>query len=374
MAKKKNDTKKTEEKEVKTNKLVKEKNKVKERKDNNKAKTKRNSDEAIFKFFAFFDKYRLAIYGLVGGILITSLVTVLIWPERIAKLEDGTEPVAEIEGMVVTADDLYEDMKVIYSISALLDKIDNKILTEKYPENDEMIDEVQSEAENYYSVNDQYYGYTKEEFLANYGFASEASFLEYLKLQYRRDKYSKDYAKSLVTDNEINDYYEKEVFGDINTKHMLVKVDSSATTEEKTEAENLAKEIISKLDEGKSFDEVKEEYADRITYEELGYKAYNASLESAYMDEMKALSNGSYSKTPVKTSYGYHVVYRIDQKEKPALEDVKKEILDTLGDKKLTDDKNLYGNSLDKMRKDAGLKFSDTSLEKKYEVYMDQYK
>ena len=92
---------------------------------------------------------------------------------------------------------------------------------------------------------------------------------------------------------------------------------------------NLAKEIISKLNEGKSFDEVKEEYKDKITYEELGYKSYNASLESAYMNEMESLSNESYSKTPVKTSYGYHIVYRIDQKEKPSLEDVKEEVTET---------------------------------------------
>ena len=31
--------------------------------------------------------------------------------------------------------------------------------------------------------------------------------------------------------------------------------------------------------------------ADKITYEELGYKAYNASLESAYMEAMQKLEN-----------------------------------------------------------------------------------
>ena len=127
---------------------------------------------------------------------------------------------------------------------------------------------------------EQYYGTTKEQFLANNGFGSEAAFLEYLKLQYRRNEYSNDYVKSLVTDKEVEEYYNDEVYGDINTKHMLVKVDNSATDEDKTKAENLAKEIISKLDEGKTFDELKEEYKDKITYEELGYKSYNASLES----------------------------------------------------------------------------------------------
>lgn len=342
---------------------------------NSKAKKeKKNNDEMIFKFFEFIDKYRLAIYGAVAGILVTVFIVIIIWPDRIAKLEDGTEPVAEIDGLIVTADDLYEDMKAVYSVSYLLDKIDNAILEEKYPETDEMKDDIQSEAENYYNVYEQYYGVTKEEFLANSGFASEKEFLEYLKLQYRRNQYSDDYIKSLITDKEIEEYYNDEVYGDINTKHILVKVSSSATDEEKAEAENLAKEIISKLDDGKTFDEVKEEYKDSITYEELGYKAYNASLESAYMKEMESLSNGSYSKTPVKTSYGYHIVYRIDQKEKPSLEDVKEEILETIANKKSSEDTNLSYIALDKMRTEAGIKFYDTVLEEKYDKYISKYK
>ena len=320
------------------------------------------------------DKYRLAIYGVIGGVLATVLVVIIIWPDRIAKLKDGTEPVAEIDGMILTADELYEDMKEIYSISALLDKIDNKILEEKYPETEEMNDELQSEAENYYNVYNQYQGISKEEFLSNNGFSSEKAFIEYLRLQYRRSKYAEDYVKSLVTESEINKFYEDEVYGDINTKHILVKVDSSATDEELKKAEDLAKEIISKLDEGKTFDEVKEEYKDQITYEELGYKSYNANLESAYMEEMQKLEDNSYSKTPVKTSYGYHVVYRIDQKEKPVLDDIKDEVIESIASKKSSEDTNLSYVALDKMREDAGLKFSDTVLEKKYETYMSKYK
>ena len=347
--------------------------KVKEEKSVKVKKTK-NNDELVFKFFEFFDKYRLAIYGVVAGVLVTLFVVIIVWPDRIAKLENGKEPVAEIEGLVVTADDLYEDMKKIYSISSLLDKIDNKILEEKYPETDEMLDEIKAEAENYYNIYEQYYGTTKEQFLANNGFGSEAAFLEYLKLQYRRNEYSNDYVKSLVTDKEVEKYYNDEVYGDINTKHILVKVDSDATSEEKTEAENLAKEIISKLDEGKTFDEVKEEYKDKITYEELGYKSYNASLESAYIEEMESLSNESYSKKPVKTSYGYHVVYRINQKTKPELEEVKDEIIESLAESKSSEDTNLHYIALDKMRTEAGIKFHDTVLEDKYNTYMSQYK
>ena len=372
----KNNKKEKKEVVVKEEKVVKEVPKKESKKESKKDTKKVNkvNDDKVFKMLEFFDKYRLAIYGAVGGILITVLVVVIIWPDRIATLKDGTQPVAEIDGYTVTANDLYEDMKDVYSISSLLDKIDNKILEEKYPETDEMNDELKQQAESYYSAYKQYYKMDKETFLSNNGFGSEKAFLEYLRLQYRRNKYAEDYIKTLISDKEVEKYYEDKVYGDINTKHILVKVDSSASDEDKKKAEDLAKEIISKLNNGKSFDDVKEEYKDQITYEELGYKSYNANLESAYMEAMQKLENNSYSKEPVKTSYGYHVIYRIDQKEKPALEDVKEEIIDSLVSEKKSEDKNISYVALDKMREESGLKFSDTVLEKKYNTYMSQYK
>ena len=381
MEEKKNKKNKGAKKEIKetknqskNTKSKKEKNiKKEEVKETPKKKVNKDTDK-VFKFYEFFDKYHLAIYGALGGILVTVLVVVLIWPDRIATLKDGTQPVATIDGMTLTADELYEDMKEIYSVSSFLDKIDTKILTDKYPDTDEMDDEVKTEAENYYKSYEQYYKMSKEDFLKQNGFNTEKKFLEYLKLNNRRTKYVKEHTQSEVTDKEINKYYEDEVYGDINTKHILVKVDSSASDDDKKEAENLAKEIISKLDEGKTFDEVKEEYKDKITYEELGYKSYNANLESAYMEAMQKLENNSYSKEPVKTSYGYHIIYRIDQKEKPELTEVKEEILDSLVQEKESENKNIFYTALDKMRSDAGLKFYDTVLEKKYNTYVDQNK
>lgn len=351
----------------------KEKKVVKEVKKEEKKNTNKKEYDKLFKFYDFIDKYRLAIYGVIGGVLATVLVVILIWPDRIAKLENGLEPVASIDGLTVTAEDLYEDMKEIYSVSNLLDIIDNKILEEKYPETDEMNTELNDQAEKYYNMYNQYYGYSKEEFLTKNGFGSERAFIEYLRLQYRRTQYTDDYIKEQITDKEIEKYYEDKVYGDINTKHILVKVSSSATDEEKKEAENLAKEIITKLNEGKSFDEVKDEYKDKITYEELGYKAYNASLESAYMEAMQKLENNSYTKEPVQTSYGYHVIYRIDQKEKPALKDVKEEIITSLVSEHKSEDTSVQYKALEKMREDAKLKFTDTVLEKKYKTYKSQY-
>ena len=374
MAKKEETKKNTKKKEVKKvepkkeNKVKTEKTKEEVKKEESKkvkvekVKSKKSADDKYMEVVNFLDKYKLLIFGALGGILVTTLVAVIIWPDRIATLKDGTQPVVKIDGLTMTADDLYTDMKEIYSISSLLDKIDNKILEKKYPDSDEMKNKIEEQADQYYKMYEQYYKMDKETFLSNNGFASEKKFLEYLKLNYRRTTYAKEYVKTLITDKEVDKYYEDKVYGDINTKHMLVKVDSSASDEDKKAAENKAKEIIKKLDEGKSFDEVKEEYKDEVTYEELGYKSYDAALEEAYLKEMIKLGKDEYSKEPVKTSYGYHIVYKIDQKEKPKLEDVKDKIIDSLVETKMSEDAKLNYVALDKMRKEANINFSDKDL------------
>ena len=127
------------------------------------------------------------------------------------------------------------------------------------------------------------------------------------------------------------------------------------------------------MNKGTSWEDVVKEYKDKIVSEELGYNAFNASLESAYLKECKDLAVGTYSKTPVLTSYGYHIVYKIAQKDKPKLEDVKDDVKEVLANKKKEADTNLYYKALIKMREDAGLEFSDTKLADEYKKYMNQY-
>ena len=123
----------------------------------------------------------------------------------------------------------YKDMKDVYSISSLLDKIDNKILEEKYPETDEMNDELKQQAESYYSAYKQYYKMDKETFLSNNGFGSEKAFLEYLRLRYRRNTYAKDYIKTLISDKEVEKYYnENSMFALKNKSFHLAELGNDA--------------------------------------------------------------------------------------------------------------------------------------------------
>ena len=336
-----------------------------------KVKSKRNN-EKLTNFLKKVDDNRWPIILFVVGFLLATLIfRCIFWPDRIATLKDGTQPVASIKGKTITADDLYKEMKSHYNIDVFLKVIDDTILTKKYPSNSEMETEVKNTADYYYSVYEKNYGYTKETFLSQYGFSNEKEFLESLRLDYRKNKYYDEYVLSLVTDKEVEKYYEDEVFGDVDSKHILVSTGEDGLSDE--EAKKLANEIIDKLNKGTSWDDVVKEYKDKIVHEELGYKPYNASLESAYLKECKDLKVGTYSKTPVLTSYGYHIVFKIAQKDKPKLDEVKDDVKDIIADKKKEADNNLYYKALIKMREDASLKFDDTKFEDEYKKHVNQY-
>ncbi len=348
---------------------MKKENNEKQKKDMSKILKKNSTSktEKMKKGLLKVDENRNIIYSFLGGALLVALITVIIWPDRIATLEDGTQPVVTIEGKTFTADFLYEQMKDKFSISLLLDSIDNEILSKKYEENDEMKEEVQQTADEYISYYTQY-GYTEETFLEQNGFASKEEFIDYLKIDYRRKLYYEDYLKSQVTDKDIEKYYNDEVFGDINTQHMLVEVNEDMSDED---AKAKAEEIIKKLNDGATWEEVKEEYKDDVTFEDLKYVAFNANYESEFIDALVKLKENSYTKEPVKTTYGYHIIYRLDQKEKASLEDLKDSIIEQLTDKMDEEDPNLYNKTMIKMREDAKIDFKDTVMKEKYEIYCD---
>ena len=283
-------------------------------------KKERNNDKLISAVKTVDDNRKAILFGIVGFLIATLLFRCILWPDRIATLKDGTQPIATLKGKNITADDLYSKLRgnTSNSFNTLLDQIDDILLTEIYPENEEMMDEVEEMAEYYYSAYEQYYGYTQEMTWSVFGASNEKEFLDSLKLTYRRNEYFEGYVEDLIDDKEIDKYYENDVFGDVDSKHILVKVDTQSEDGlSDEEAKKMAKEIIKKLNDGKKWEEVTEEYKDKIITEELGYMAFNASLEASYLEECKNLEVGKYSKSPVLTSYGYHIVYKIDQKEKP---------------------------------------------------------
>ena len=362
--KKKKEENTSKEKIKKIEKLAKEK----------KVKTKSNNKK-FEETLLLFEKYSTQIYSFIGGILLTTLIAFIIWPDRIAALKNGEEPVVKVGKENYTADELYEMMKDYYSVSILLDDIDDDLLTKLYPEDEEMTNAVNEDAEYYLNMYEQYYGYTEEQFLESNGFSSYNAFLDYLRLDYRRNKYLDEYVEKNLTDKEIEDYYNDNVYGDINTQHVLVEISSSEDDGKLSDedAKKLAEEIITKLNDGTSWETIQEDYKDKITYEDLGYQAWDASLEESFLTALKEMEDNTYSEEPVKTSYGYHVIYRLDQKEAPTLKEMKETIINKLVTNKKSEDANLLYKALIALREENKIDFKDTVMKDKYETYTKQY-
>lgn len=335
----------------------------------------KQTKEKILKGVKKIDENRRLIYGLVIGLIIGLFIMVITEDEEIAKLKDGTEPVITFNNQTITADNLYTEMKDYYSVSILMNNIDNMLFKDKYLDEGTVKEEVDNTIKQY----KEYYGDNFSSLLSQNGFTSEKQFREVLLLDYRRNQAINDYMKDHVTEDEINEYYKSSVYGDVDSKHILVKPDTKDDMTEdeiktkKEEALKIAKEIISKLNSGKTFDEVKKEYKDSITYEELGYRAYNDSLEQNYLDEMHKLKVNAYSKTPIETSYGYHIIYKIAEKDKPELKTVKDDVIDAIVKEKQNNNKNYYYEMLFTIRENAKLTFVDSELATKYEEYKKSY-
>ena len=356
----------------KEEKIVVEKTTKKEKKANEKLAKERKKEASKKKFvenLKDYDKTTYVVMAFILGIVLTTIVARLMWPDRIAKLKDGTEPVATIDGTIISADDLYEEMKTTYSITQFLNNIDENILTDLYKEDDEMNEKVKSQADYYLNIYKNNYGYTEEQFLESNGFSSYDDFTDYLKLSYRRDKYTEDYIKKNISDKDIEKYYNDNVYGSINCQHILVATSDDVTEDD---AKKKAEEIIKKINDGTSWEDIKKEYKDSTTFEDLGYQEWNASLEESFLTALKELKDNSFSKEPVKTSYGYHVIYRLDQKEKPSLKDSKESIIEELVENKKKEDQKISTKALIALREEKGLSFSDTEMNNKYKKYIKE--
>lgn len=313
-----------------------------------------------------------------------ALLLVVTGCGKVPKLENGQDAVITLNGNNISVDTLYSEMKDKYALSVLLDLMDTEILNQKY----EDTDEIKTEIENEVSLMVKQYGNGSESTLLQqtysaWGIDNMDDLKDYLKLQYKRNKAVEDYAKSIVTDKEINKSYENDIFGDISAKHILIspEVTSSMTDAEKTAAEEAAlkeaNEIISKLKNGEDFSELAKEYSDDESTASNGGTLSDFAHGSMVEEFEKAAKNlevGKYTTTPVKTTYGYHIIYKVSQKDKPELDKVKDDIIEELANDKLNDDATLQITALEKLREDYKVEIQDDTLKNQYEKYLKNTK
>lgn len=316
----------------------------------------------------------LAVLGLTSGC------------GKVSTLPNGNDALVSFSNtnLGISAGDLYSEVKGT-ALSKLIDMIDTKILLDKYPDKS-------SDADKY--VNEQYdliktnfkddkgkfdEEALKEQIYAYYGITDIDKFKDIIRLNYYRTEAVNDYAKKSVTDKQIQKYYDENVYGDISCKHILITpaVTDNMSDEDKTKADKdalqKAKDIIKKLKNGESFDDLAKEYSDDTSNKDkggdLGYFNTGDMLEE-FEKAAFALKKGKYTTTPVKTKYGYHIILKTDEKEKPSLEDKKEEIIKTLASEAKSKDTALSINALVELRKEYGMNIEDDEMSKLYSTYI----
>ncbi len=301
--------------------------------------------------------------------------------KEIPTLSDGSQAVVSFNENAesISANELYEKMKENYSLSAILTLMDTEILENKYP-ND--LEDAREQAES--TIDSLINTYGEDQVIAMYGSIDSGE--ETLYLSNLRNKAILDYGKSLVTEDEINSYYEKNVYGDVTVDHILITtgVTEDTSDEDKTkleeEAKNKVNEIIAELDKAEDklarFKELAAEYSEDEATKNNGGSlgAINTGTLSSSYDEIleaaRNLKDGEYSKEVITTSLGYHVIYRESSSEKPSLEDEKDDITETLANEKLSDDQTLQVTALDELRKEYGMTINDSEISEKYSAYI----
>ena len=300
-----------------------------------------------------------AVIGLIIGIVITCLVVLYInyFKNRLAT----------INGKTISAKTINNKVKLTSGFNLMMSEIDKTILNDIYTLTEEEEKEAKEQADYYidsYTSN----GYSEQEFLEMYGFSTYDEFLEDIKVNIKSNKYLYDYLEKKLEPGAVQKYYDenKDKIETYDSEHILVKISDTVTDDQ---ALALANEIIAKLNEGKSFNEVVEEYKDKIVYEELGFQGKSSSLQQVYIDELVALKDGEYSKTPIKTTYGYHIVHRLATS---TIDDLRETIIETLSTDSINKDQNIPDKAFVELRKENNLKILDKELNKKYEEYCEE--
>lgn len=298
---------------------------------------------------------------------------------KIPQLKDGSELIIEMDGLNMTVDEFYQDLKDTYGTYALINSIDNLLLNKVYETDTDMKTKIESQIT---ALKDQFGSDFEDAISYYYGVSTEKQLYNYIETAYKRELATKDYAETQIDEEDIEKYYEEKAIGDIKASHILIKSDATddMTEKEKEEAEEkaleTAKKIIKKLDKGEKFEDLAEEYSDDSSASDGGNVGYfnRGDMVSEFEEAAIELKVDEYTKKPVKSQYGYHIILKTDQKDKPKLEEIKDEIKDTLVNELIANTQNIQAFSMEWLREKNNLKIYDAELKIKYDHYMNEQK
>ena len=321
------------------------------------------------------------IIGLCAILLLTSGCG------EVPTLENGQDAIVTFEnGDMISVDDFYTEIKDTYGLQTLITMIDTYVLETEFPD---FLDTANEQAEYYVDSYIEMYG-GEDAVLQQTGFQTMDDFHEYWYVAMLQSHAIEEYAKMQITDEEIEEYYNNDVIGDMEISHILItpNIDEDATDEETDAAEEEAQatieEIIGLLDEasdnGEDIAEVFANLAAEYSEDEntkddggsLGRVNYG-DLSSDY-DELLAaaeeLEDGEYSTEVITTELGYHVILKTESYEKDSLDDVRDEIIDTLSQEYVNNNDDVGINALQHYRREHGMEIQDDEINRQYSNYI----
>lgn len=293
---------------------------------------------------------------------------------KIPKLENGEEVVASLDGKNFTANDLYNELKKQGGSSVLVNMIDTFITNQEITDSKEA-EEYAASLIKQYKLSYKQNGADFEAALIGNGYANEDEFKKVIATDYKKSEIAKKYIKADITDDELKDYYDNHISDELSVKHILIapEVSDNATDEEKTNAENAAlekaKNLIEQLNNGADFDTLaKENSSDDATKDNGG--VINNVVKEGYVTEFwnaaYALENGKYTTEPVKTQYGYHIIYKVSHTEKKSLDEMKDTLYNKIVSEKISNDSSLEQKTWVKIREKYNLAINDSTIDSTY--------
>ncbi len=311
---------------------------------------------------------------------------------KVATLKNGEDAVVTMSSdLSISVNDLYKELKTTNGLSTLISIMDKKVLETEFKDNlDEAKEYGDAMAEQVLAM------YGKETILQYYSSVEKfkEEYSNSYMINYLKDLATKEYAKSLVTDKQIDKFYKDEAVGDIEISRILITSDvkTGATDEEKKAAEEAAKktakEVISKLDEAKTknekiadkFVELVKEYSKDETSKandgKLG-KLNKNSLSNQYdelIDAAYKLKEGEYSTEVITTAEGYEVIYVNKVNEKDTLENSKANIIEILAKRYQDEVKTISIDAEEYYRNKYEMKIEDDELASDYKNYIQNQK
>lgn len=258
----------------------------------------------------------------------------------------ANKPVATMKGGKITEKELYQEMKSSTAgKQAFQQMIILKALDNQYGK-----DVSQKKIDKQYNDYKKQYGQQFEQVLSQNGMSTK-SFKNNIKMNLLTQVAVKDQKK--ITNKDLKKEW-KNYQPKITVRHILV------------DSEEKANDIINQLNNGADFAKLaKKESTDPGTKKKGGLLPAFDKTGKLDKDFMKAAFDlkkpGEYTETPVKSSYGYHVIELVKKPSKGSMKDHEKELKDKIY-AKATQDQKVMANVMTNVLKKADISIKDNDL------------